>query len=423
MWKHKYLLLSTLFLALCAISCSKNSGDTPRFPKEISYKVVAERTLSKKEFLDSLKSSFINEDEAFQFSTTVPDDISFDALTVNYVSTDQRGQDVTLSGLVIIPKVGGKFTAKGMVLNNRATQIADTDVPSRHWNQGTIMAARNYVFVSSDLIGFGASVDRPVNFCCYHLAGRNTLDLVIAVQQILHEESRGLGLGDTLMPFYNTGYSQGGYSALAVHRYWECDASPAEKAMAPLQRSYCGAGPYSIKKMMEFHFQNGISLYTPYLVLGLMSAMDYHPELFEGYRAEDFLTDKAKEMRLVEMIREKKTGNIGMIAYVLKETGIEHSLDYVFKADALNPEGELYKVLSANIDVENVLEGWAPSQRKATLFHAYMDDCVPSACTMAAEEAFKSSNMVDFVWNSDELKPFLHATVEKYFNGWMLDIL
>ena len=194
MKKHISLLLYALLIVLCTISCGKNSGDTPRFPKEISYKVVAEKTLSKKEFLDSLKSSFSSEEEALLFSTAVPDDMTFDALTVNYVSTDQRGQEVTLSGIVIIPKVGGKFTAKGMVLNNRATQIADADVPSRHWNQGTIMAARNYVFASSDLIGFGASVGRPVNFCCYHLAGKNTLDLVIAAQQILHEESRGLAL-------------------------------------------------------------------------------------------------------------------------------------------------------------------------------------------------------------------------------------
>lgn len=423
MSNHFFSKISVLAIALCIISCSKNSTDEPRLPKEVSYKVTAERTLSKTEFLDSLKSSFISEEDATLFSKEVPDDMTFDALTVNYASTDQKGQEVTLSGIVIIPKVGGKFTAKGIVLNNRATQISDADVPSHYWNQGTILAAKNYVFVSSDLIGFGASVDRPVNFCCYHLAGKNTLDLVIAAQQILHEKSRGLGLGETLMPFYNTGYSQGGYSALAVHRYWECNATPEEKAMAPLQRSFCGAGPYSLNEMMNFHFQNGISLYPPYLVLGLMSVMNYHPELFPGYKIEDFLAEEAKEMKIVEMIREKKTGNKPMIAYVLGKTGIEHSLDYIFKADAMNPEGKLYKVLSDGVAVENVLEGWVPSQKKITFYHAYMDDCVPSSCTMEAEKAFKTSNMVDFVWNEDEMKPMLHATVEKYYNGWLLLML
>ena len=421
--KKIFLFCTVCLVLMTGVSCSKASQDPEPFPKTVDYKVVAEKTIPRNEFLDSLSSSFESKEAAKSFAATVPQNMTFESLTVNYTSVDQNGKDVTLSGIVIIPKIGGKFTAGKIALNNRATQLSNSDVPSHNWNCGTIIAARNYVLVSSDLIGFGASVDRPVNFCCNHLAGRNSLDLVIAAQQILHEEQRGLGLGGRILPFINTGYSQGGYSALAVHRYWECNATETETQMAPLERSFCGAGPYSLNEMMDFHFGNGTSLYTPYLVLGLMSAMDYHPELFTGYKIEDFLAPEATEMKLVDKIREKKTGNQALIVYVLLKTGIAHSLDHIFKKEVMTKGTELNNVVSNGIAAENVLTGWIPAKRPIKFYHAYEDDCVPSTCTMAAEKAFKSSTQVDFIWDSSKKALLLHATVEKYFNEWLLSIL
>lgn len=410
--------------AAFAIACSKDEPHrlTPAYIN-IPYTVTGVSTLNKAEFLDSLKASFSDESDAADFARTVPDNMTFESYNITYDGKDEKNADVKLSGIVIIPKVGGKFTASGIVISNRATQLSNDGVPSNKWNAGTIMAADNYVLVSCDLIGFGASAGKPANYSCWHLAGRNTLLTAIIAQEMIHDSNYVSEKVNGNLNVINIGYSQGGYSALAVHRYWETEASEAEKTMAPLVKSYCGAGPYSLVAMMEKHFGQGRSMFAPYLVEALLSILVYHPDVFQGKKIEDFLTEEAILSGLVDMLDEKKSGNLPMIAYCLlafaDEQTIETSdidLRRVFAEGMFDKDSQIYRILNNALEIECVYKDWTPSQKPIWFYHAENDDCVPCECTVRAVKEFAASGMVEVEYDRQEAMLGLHLVAEKKFN-------
>lgn len=414
----------TVVAAVFVISCSKDNLQESTPPSiNVPYTVTSHSTLDKAEFMDSLATAFSDESDAEGFARTVPDNMTFESYNITYDGKDEKNAEVKLSGIVIIPKVGGKFTASGIVISNRATQLSNDSVPSNSWNAGTIMAADNYVLVSSDLIGFGASADRPVSYNCWHLTGRNTLLTAIIAQEMIHDSKYVSEKVDGNLDVINIGYSQGGYSALAVHRYWETEAGEAEKAMAPLVKSYCGAGPYSLGTMMEKHFEQGRSMFAPYLLEGLISVMAYHPDFFVGKKIEDFLTEEAVLSGIADMLEEKETGNLLMIAYCLLAFGDMQTMETsdidlrrVFIPEMFEKESQIFKQVKNALDAECVYTGWIPSQKPVWFYHAVNDDCVPSACTVNAVKEFASSRMVEVEYDEQPAVSRLHLVAEKKFN-------
>lgn len=334
---------------------------------------------------------------------SLPAGTTFTALTFNYSTLDEMGQPITMSSLMVVPMLGGTFSAPRMVLENRATQAADKSVPTRQWNIGTVHALSNSVLVSPDLMSFGASVARPVCYCCAALAVRNSVDAVIAAQQILQHE---LHLTEAPLPLYNTGHSQGGYDALALHRYLETQASEEELFYLPLVRSYCASGPYAPDVLTDVVGARGKYIYGAYMVLNAMSHLHYHAECFSpDVTIDDFLTPAAKELGLVERIAAKETSNAELVKLTTSAVGTR--IDALFVPDAYLPEGRIAQMMQQASKKERQIDGWKP-QKPIHFYHARYDECVPVECLYAALEAFADCKNITYEVDDTAPDMFVH---------------
>ena len=238
--KNKFLLLSVLTL----LSCSANS-----------------QTLISVELLNSytqpaLVASFFG----------VPFENGANEYKVVYNTVDLSGNPTVASGAVYIPHGCDNFP---MGVYQHGTIFDPEAVPSRGDEAvGLAFAGFGYATVAPDLLGMG---DNDINIHPYlHAESQATAatDLLRAARSFI-ADSLGLMHNGQL---FITGYSQGGHSAMALHKYIEDNNLLTEfdvTASAPL------SGPYDLAGVQTALPQDSIysiPTYLPYLVESMQYA-------------------------------------------------------------------------------------------------------------------------------------------------------
>lgn len=333
----------------------------------------------------------------------LPQNSTITAIVFHYPTTDHQQQPVTMSALMLIPRMGGSFTAQRLFIENRATQAANKSVPTNQWNIGCAHVLTNSVLVTADLMSFGASVDRPVCYVHAEMAARNTVDAAIVAQRLLIEQ---LALTTQPLPVVNSGHSQGGFDALAVHRYLETQASAEERRMLPLVQSFCASGPYAPDLLMDIVSKREKYLYGAYMVLNAMSHLVYHAERFDGKTTiDDFLTPAAKQAGIVEMIAKKEHTNVELVKATAAALGTRTAA--LFVEDVCKADGHIFTMMMKASQQDRLIDGWTPTL-PIYFYHATQDECVPVECTRAAEEAWGNCPNVTFEYDPYADDPMAH---------------
>lgn len=318
-------------------------------------------------------------------------------ITYNYESKGHGGKKTKLSGMLTIPSIQGILLKQKLIVDNRGTQTANADAPTIHWNSGTIMALTGVPVVATDLIGYGTSYAEPLNYCCYHMAGKNIADAVMVAQQMLHSKWLNLVVLNESLPIYNVGYSQGGYDAMALHRYIEKDATQEEKKLLPLKKSYCGAGPYTLQTMMDVTEQLPVYMYAPFLLSGIMSTMNYHPELYPaGAKVQDIVVPAVAQSGLLQMLETKAQNSTICVGLYTQAVGGAGPISKCFIPEVLDHSNAWYTTIHKALENEDITAGWKP-EAPIWMYHASNDDCVPVQCSQAAVAAFKDCKNVTYV--------------------------
>ncbi len=384
------------------------------------YDVMSHGEYSVKEYVDSifrvypsLGNSPVASEAINSILMQLPDAIRIETYSFKYKSKDGAGREVTLSGALTVPTLSGKvLIGKNLILENRPTECNDENLPSNKFIIANLLCLGGNPLVVSDLLGYGASRDSIMSYCCQHIAAHNSVDAAMAAQCMLARETCGKLIKKPL-PVINAGYSQGGYDALAVHKYMETEASAQEKELVDIKRSFCGAGPYDLAEFQKAAFGREAFLYAPFMLLSNISMLNYHANLLEGYKISDFMSEEAREAELVAMIESGNYGNNHIISWAAETVG--PSPADVFSSDMADPESTLCKDLMKAVDCENLIKGWAP-QKPLYFFHGTYDDCVPVECTKAAEAAFGNLANVSFEYdNTPYTEPGLHTTLAAVF--------
>ena len=178
--------------------------------------------------------------EGFSFSLTTFDQGAY-AYKVTYRTKDLEGNVTTVSGLLALPEDLTKRYP--LACYQHGTAGTKESVPSRLELDARIavsLAGKGYVTVAPDLLGLG---DHEGVHPYVHAASEAwvAVDMMRAVRS--YAEMEGIMMNEQV---FLTGYSQGGHSAMALHRYLE-ENIPDEfsvTAAAPM------SGPYSIAEVM-----------------------------------------------------------------------------------------------------------------------------------------------------------------------------
>lgn len=371
----------------------------------MEYVITSEREYSLAEFVDIMSAAHPRLQPTLdEVAATLSANTTITAVCYNYSTKNLQGQAVDQSSLMLIMREDGRFEAEHLWLENRATQSSDNNVPTHKWNIGEVHVLRQHVLVSPDLMGYGASINQPVCYCCGELAARNTVDAVLAAQTILMTHYK---LIQRPLPVLNSGHSQGGFDALAVHRYMETKATEEEKRMFPLVKTWCADGPYMPDVVTAVCCGWEKYLFGAYMVLNIMSHMNYHPECFdEDVHVDDFLTEEGRKLGIPDVIAARQVGNKDLVKMVAGVLGTRTAK--MFREDAYKPGGRLYSMVMRCSELERQTDGWEP-KLPISFYHVHADECVPVEVMQAVERLWGHLPHVTF---EDDMTP-----VEQMPNG------
>lgn len=321
---------------------------------------------------------------------------SFD---ITYQSVDVNNRPITLSAKVYYPTTSllnlRYATVEFIVLNNHPTISHNDGAPTGSDPQleaVKYMTSENAMVVCPDLIGFGKSASTIHPYMIADLTARNTLDCYMAA--IADAKKRGIKFAKDYYTI-NIGYSQGGFDALAFHRYLDQQATTAEQNAVRLKGSLCGAGPYSQQAVFdEYEAMDCISYpaYLPYAIQGLKVAFaDTH---MRGVALQDCFTPEFWQLGIIDILNAKKTTIDDINNRILRAFGGKCSFYDVISADYADPSSAVHQAITAALAESNLLDGsWMPD-KPITFFHYSKDEVVPPVETQLAMEAFDEASVL-----------------------------
>jgi dienelactone hydrolase len=165
---------------------------------------------------------------------------------VVYKTKNTDGTEVQASGALVVPTMSGAIP---MISLQHGTIRSDDDAPSNNgagsdtYLFGSLFASSGYIVSLPDYIGYGASKSLPHTY--EHRSGLATasLDMLRASREFLAQNKASWD-----KRLFITGYSEGGYATMSLHKKLEEEA-PNE---FNLRASSVGAGAYDKTAMMKF---------------------------------------------------------------------------------------------------------------------------------------------------------------------------
>ncbi|AWW00508.1 alpha/beta hydrolase family protein [Arcticibacterium luteifluviistationis] len=311
---------------------------------------------------------------------------------ITYETKDVYGNTILASGAVLLPTDITENLA--MASLHHGTLINEADAPSyfkfeTETTLASFMASTGIIVGMPDYVGYGASknIDHPYEH--YEGLGEPGADFVQAMIEMVKDE--GVNWNEVLML---GGYSEGGYAAMATHKWIEENMANSLKVKV----SVCGAGAYNktatFKKLLNEGGSSELANNRSYIwvlrtyneIYGLNKPMSYYFK--EPYASE--IESKGLE---------------AVIETSLKETATDQ-----FKDDVNNGN---YPELLAAI-AENDIFDWKPNA-KVSLYHGTADDYVPF---LNSETAFNAMTNKGANVSLSPIEDGTHgSTISSYFLG------
>ncbi|HEY5825268.1 MAG TPA: alpha/beta hydrolase [Cyclobacteriaceae bacterium] len=279
---------------------------------------------------------------------------------VTYKTKYLNDQDITASGLVILPKTSGSYP---MVSFQHGTIAAHSQAPSVLALSSTelilyaALSSPGFITAVPDLIGFGSSSSVMHPYYVQDLTASAVTDLLKAANELAREKS--IEFNEKL---FLAGYSQGGYATMAAHKAIEKDGLDDFELIA----SFPASGGYDVKGMQEYFFALDTyndPFYLGYVAMAYKSAYSWTPSLSDFFK-EPYAT------RVPTLYDGSKSGSQinAQLTTTIKDLV---SSDLLVHIDT----DTKYKYI-ADAFILNSLTDWKPT-KKMFMYHGDADVTVP----------------------------------------------
>ncbi|MEN8139430.1 MAG: lipase family protein, partial [Bacteroidota bacterium] len=287
--------------------------------------------------------------------------------------TKYNNEDIIASGTLTLPDAQGSYP---LALIERGTILSNGDAPS----EGTMpkyeaLAGMGYIVFVPDMIGYGSSKDVLHPYFDYEYTATASVDMYYAVNEYLDSKENATTTAND--KFFITGYSQGGYSAMATYKYIEENNDDINvTAVGP------GAGGYNVMSIVDNVLKEDV---YPATILLAMPMVTYN-ELYAKRPLSD-LFNAPYDAQIQEVIDgEKEWADIAYsLPTVIKE---------LFKPELVDKlkNGESTFLTQAIID--NSVHDWAPS-KPLVMYHYRPDEIIPIETTRSTLETMQSNGAVN----------------------------
>lgn len=321
----------------------------------------------------SLKASLIKaHTPGVDANTTV---YGYKAYKIPYTTTDEEGNSVAVSGLMVVPvglpDIVYSTLGLSLVSDDHGTIFANSEAP-------TVFASTNnapdgspiiltslggFVTLQPDYIGFGDSTAHYHPFVLQKSLASTTIDFIDAARTFA--TANNINLNGQL---FLTGYSEGGYAAMASLKKIEADGQLTIAMAAPM------AGPYAFEA----------------LAMGVLSAPTLSVPSFMadvGYayaRAYDedvaSVINEPYASKLEDLLDGSKTRTEIDPELTTVTTGAQGLFVTQFVTDFFTDSNQWFKLATQ----ENNLYNWVP-QTAVRLVHCQGDEVIPYAISQLTE--------------------------------------
>lgn len=307
-----------------------------------------------------------------------------DEIVVSYVSLapDMKNLQV-VSGAITLPK--DRANMYGIVLDNHYTITSDKECPSQAAGTDIShidMVGGAFCVVSTDYIGYGATKGMMHPYLNHEVCARHSIELAKIAVRILKEEFNITG-----KMMFNTGYSQGGGVAMAVHREMEKD--PTLASQLGFVGTWCGDGPYDVESTTKFYLENAdrvsYPVALPLLVEGFLSSA---PTSLKGdLEFADFFNSKMTSAGLESWMskREQTSTQINKRMADVVGGGTLKVSD-IFSPEMAVESGALMQKYLQFARTNDMTKGWQPAKYPLRVIHWLDDDVVPVINAVNAQQ-------------------------------------
>jgi hypothetical protein len=307
---------------------------------------------------------------------------------MNYWTIDTSGNLVVASGVVILPQ-GTQLAS--LLSFQHGTMLMKVEAPTLSDGPelafaATFAATDGYVTSVPDHLGLGQAAYRTQMslthpYCEAVPLAENAIDMMDALKTLLAQQNPKIALKDKL---FMTGYSEGGYATMALHR----EVETTDNDMPTLIASANMDGPYSLAKVMLDRLMSKtqkfpVLYFAPYLLVAYNKDCDIYPDA-------SYYMQFPYNMTVAPLIN-------GYISESIVNSQMPQSQ---LPRDALLPSvaaqldqytGPIFTQLQRNdlVPINIPLGAWCP-KAPAAVIHGRNDDCVPYGNLTAAQTYFNT---------------------------------
>ena len=297
---------------------------------------------------------------------------SYRVINFEYPSHSPSGEPILLSGTVTVPILNGNRPQRMLVYHR--ILVADNSVsPSNSLPIEAVLSADNTICVFPDYYGCGVTEGCSLPYAALNYHACCAAECALAALEILQDSGCVL---DTGFYSWNTGYSQAGGYALAMHRFIEDSLSYSAQKRLNLRWSFCVNGAYMPSVLYQSAILNGDMGDTPSVFLqGLQGLFVSHSEQMDTLSVRDFLSDKALSSGMDSILNTYNNGLWGLVDKLDGRDKSHNPADY-FSPSVLDTATDLYKTLMSVLKLDDCASGWSP-QSCVVLCSSRNDHLIP----------------------------------------------
>lgn len=378
---------------------------------------------------------------------TATNAFGYKAVKITYNTVGQNDEAVVASGLLVIPTVSdaylayldsvGKSFSVSMICDNHGTIFTDAEAPTNvevaggapEYTQAILMTGfAGFASILPDYIGYGDSNDVSHPYMLKKASARASLDMIKA--SIKYMNDTGVLLNYQL---FVSGYSQGGYTAMALAEEIEKSYSEVSlKGVAPM------AGPHDLEALGDIEIDASHLMQYPAFLGYLADSYSYYND---DINLADFVVET--DTTLFHSLFDGSNTNVEIHASLFgvdAQGGMK-----TYTADSLFTSALITDYASdSNIGITlknkfraNATYDWTP-KTKVNLVHCIDDEIVPASMSQIAYDTFIANGVSSseltltsiptaaLSQQIDATHPFVHANcgTEAYGTAvsWFADI-
>ncbi len=325
--------------------------------------------------------------------------------------TNYKGTDIFASGAVTIPEMDGVFPILSF---HHGTIFKDSRAPSRYGGgdkmeaetaMNIIFGSTGFICASPDLIGYGDSTKELHPYHLFDPTVKASIDMLRAVKELcvkLGKEVSG--------QYFLTGYSEGGYAAMAVQKEIQLNHSDE----FPVAAASIGAGAYYLSQTITGMLNNNTLISPAYISFIITAYNEYY-----GWGRD--LSGVFRDPYFSRIYSGILTGDL--FQDQINDQLTERSSNLFTNQFLSDFRGSGEEQLKAALSENNLYSDWSP-RVQTRLYHGSRDNLIPPFNSENAYITFKQagSGSVEFISlkrknHETAIIPFIKATLI-WFNSF-----